>query len=325
MSKSTVLAVDTDAYKSKTYSPFVKGKKLPIRFEQDLRGQLVTISVNNKMVKQWSQVKNPGDFQHPFFYNEDDLKLEIKWDEDAEEPLLFLDGVNHDELPYLEPTFRLEDNELPEYKMGLSVNNRKITEYFQGVEWEPHVLEHKITKTLLGDEVDEIFIEKPNIKSLVMTETLDLLSRLRMPSTGLKKFTIKEGAGNMDDPIQQSVIEQFATKCENLTELIFGSLNDHRFTNLGKGGLEGLAELAAQIIRTSTCLKGIYLYSNLFNKHSTAAIWTAAASSPSIEVIEEFVFSTSACMNEEDARVAMCEFLAAALALRKFDMRWQTG
>jgi len=127
--------------------------------------------------------------------------LEIKWDEDAEEPLLFLDGVNHDELPYLEPTFRLEDNELPEYKMGLSVNNRKITEYFQGVEWEPHVLEHKITKTLLGDEVDEIFIEKPNIKSLVMTETLDLLSRLRMPSTGLKKFTIKEGAGNMDDPI----------------------------------------------------------------------------------------------------------------------------
>ena len=86
-----------------------------------------------------------------------------------------------------------------------------------------------------------------------------------------------------------------------------------------------MAELAAQIIRTSTCLKGIYLYSNLFNKHSTAAIWTAAASSPSIEVIEEFVFSTSACMNEEDARVAMCEFLAAALALRKFDMRWQTG
>ena len=85
--------------------------------------------------------------------------MEFKWDEDAEEPLLFLDGVNHDELPYLEPTFRLEDNELPEYKMGLSVNNRIITDYYQGKEWEAHVLEHTITKTILGDEVDQIVIE----------------------------------------------------------------------------------------------------------------------------------------------------------------------
>ena len=102
-------------------------------------------------------------------------------------------------------------------------------------------------------------------------------------------------------------------------------LNDKRFTELGKGGLEGLAELAAQIIQTSSCLKTVILYGNMFNQHSTAAIWTAAVASPSIEVIEDFNFSSSANMNEEDARIAMCEFLAGASALRIFDMRWQTG
>lgn len=73
----------------------------------------MTISVKNKMIKQWSQVKSPGDFEHPFFYNEDDLKMEFKWDEDEEAPLLFLDGTNHDLLPYLAPDFRLEEIELP--------------------------------------------------------------------------------------------------------------------------------------------------------------------------------------------------------------------
>ena len=86
-----------------------------------------------------------------------------------------------------------------------------------------------------------------------------------------------------------------------------------------------MAELAAQIIQTSSCLKTVILYGNMFNQHSTAAIWTAAVASPSIEVIEDFNFSSSANMNEEDARIAMCEFLAGASALRIFDMRWQTG
>ena len=33
LSKSTVFTTDTDTYKSTTYSPFVKGRKIPIRFE----------------------------------------------------------------------------------------------------------------------------------------------------------------------------------------------------------------------------------------------------------------------------------------------------
>ena len=156
---------------------------------------------------------------------------------------------------------------------------------------------------------------------MVTIELLDLLSNLRMPSTGLRKLEVSETKGGMEEPMEQAVIEQFATRCENMKELKIVCLFD-RSRKIGKGGLEGFAELAAQIIRTSTCLESVRLYNNRFDKMSAAKILTAAAASPSIEVIEEFNFSESANMTEQDACSALCDFLVDATNLKKFDMRW---
>ena len=96
---------------------------------------------------------------------------------------------------------------------------------------------------------------------------------------------------------------------------------DRSFDQIGKGGLEGFAELAAQIFWTSTCLEVVVLHYNTFDQYSTVKILTAAAASPSIEVIEDFNISNSANMTEEDSRIALCDFLADAINLKKFDMR----
>ena len=107
-----------------------------------------------------------------------------------------------------------------------------------------------------------------------------------------------------------------------MKELKIVCLKDENRQKIGKGGLEGFAELAAQIIRTSTCLESVLLYNNRFDKMSTAKILTAAVASPSIEVIEDFNFSMSANMTEQDSCNALCDFLVDATNLKKFDMRW---
>ena len=63
------------------------------------------------MIKQWTDVKEPGVFNNglPWPYTEDELKFEFSWDEEEEEPVLKLDGTNHDELPYLSPDFKLNE------------------------------------------------------------------------------------------------------------------------------------------------------------------------------------------------------------------------
>ena len=93
----------------KTYQPFVKGIKTPIVFEQELRSQIVRIFVNNKLVKHFENVKQPGDFEQPFPYNDGELKMEFRWDDDNEEPELLLDGTHHDLLPFIAPTFVLDE------------------------------------------------------------------------------------------------------------------------------------------------------------------------------------------------------------------------
>ena len=69
----------------------------------------MTIYLNNKMFKQWTEVKEPGAFEHPFFFCEGELKLEFRWSYDLCEPVLLLDGTIHDELPYLSPDFKLNE------------------------------------------------------------------------------------------------------------------------------------------------------------------------------------------------------------------------
>ena len=71
-----------------TWQPFINGEKVPITFEEDLRAQLVTISVNNKFVKRFYSVKERGQFERPFFLNEGYNKMEFDWDVTNDNPTL---------------------------------------------------------------------------------------------------------------------------------------------------------------------------------------------------------------------------------------------
>ena len=65
--------------------------------------------MNNKLVKQFENVKEPGDFEHPFPYNDGELKMEFRWDCEANAPVLLLDGIVYEELPFLAPDFKLDE------------------------------------------------------------------------------------------------------------------------------------------------------------------------------------------------------------------------
>ena len=67
-----------------TYQAFVDGLKEAITFEEDLRAQMVTISVNNKFVKRFYEVKVRGEFERPYFHTQGNLKLEFDWDDEME-------------------------------------------------------------------------------------------------------------------------------------------------------------------------------------------------------------------------------------------------
>ena len=49
--------------------------------------------------------------------------MEIKWDEEKEQEVLYLDGKEHDQLPWLSPDFRLDETELPVFQTTLYVGN----------------------------------------------------------------------------------------------------------------------------------------------------------------------------------------------------------
>ena len=142
-----------------TYQPFVKGIKIPITFEQDLRAKIVTIYVKNKMIKQWTEVSKTGDFEHPFHHSDGDLKMEIKWDEEKEEEVLYLDGKEHDQLPWLSPDFRLDETELPVFQTTLYVGSKSISSEYKPFEWEPHVLQHMITEKLGNNPIDSFNVQ----------------------------------------------------------------------------------------------------------------------------------------------------------------------
>ena len=54
-------------------------------------------------------MKEPGNFEHPFPYNEGELKMEFRWDYEANAPVLLLDGIAYEQLPFLAPDFKLDE------------------------------------------------------------------------------------------------------------------------------------------------------------------------------------------------------------------------
>ena len=76
----------------------------------------------NKLLKQWDNVREPGDFEHPFHYCEGELKMEFRWDYEKQEPILLLDGTHHDLLPYIASTFTLDEQQVSHYRAILMLN-----------------------------------------------------------------------------------------------------------------------------------------------------------------------------------------------------------
>ena len=200
LSKSDVLTLNGETNKSITYQPFVMGIKTPITFEQELRAKIVTISVNNKMIKQWTNVYRPGDWEHPFFYNEGNLKMEFKWDPDQETAALFLDGKFHDDLPWLTPDFKLDEQELDRYQADLFCDGVKATTEYEPFEWEPHVFLHKMLKSCGNVAPKKILMIYMSHPTTVTNQLFDVLAN-NAPNDGYEFLHFEKFFKCMDEPM----------------------------------------------------------------------------------------------------------------------------
>lgn len=166
--------------------------------------------------------------------------MEFRWDQDNDEPVLLLDGIVHEELPFISPDFKLDELKLPLYKTNLELNNVKITTTIDDMEWEPHQLSHKIQEKLQGDELTYIRIGLLSHESKVTNELLDLLANLKMPSDGLKKLHFENWKRGIEFALEAAVSDRLVQKSANLTELVITDM-----WAIKPAGKEVLADLAA--------------------------------------------------------------------------------
>ena len=146
----------------------------------------------------------------------------------------------------------------------------------------------------------------------VTNEVLDYLASLKMPSTGLEKICLSSWDGTIESAFDSIVIERLLLKVTNLKTL------DFHGTKLDVKGKEILVDLIAQIITTSTCLTKIFLDSNDLSGPMTTVLLNALSMSPSVESIESIHFFHSADLKENDACIALADFLANATSLKEF-------
>ena len=316
LSKSEVLTLESDSHKSMTYQPFVVGYKTPITFEQDLRAKVVTIYAKNKMIKQWNDVNKPGDWQQPFFYSEGDLKMEFRWNYDTDQPVLFLDGKEHDTLPFLSPDFKLDEQELDLYQADLFMDKKQVTTEYETFEWEPHVFLHKIHKNFGIAAAKKILILYLSHPTTVTNELIDFLAN-HGPATGYEELHFNKFYNCMNEPMAPPIMDNLARTTKNLQALSM-TLDSFTYGVLGQGGKESFGELAAKIIETSEKLTLVDLGQSTFSDTATMLILTALGSSPSVAKFNSVLLDRSLDMTQEESIPALADFLAASINLVQF-------
>ena len=127
-------------------------------------------------------------------------------------------------------------------------------------EWEPTVLDHKISKGLAGMPLRSIIFSFVYNDSAVTDQVLDMLSNLHFSEYGLREIIFEEWLG-LDKALTPVIIESFASKIKKLSVLKAYKMN-HLLSDEAK---DSLAELISQIITNASGLTRVALSYNRFS------------------------------------------------------------
>ena len=127
-------------------------------------------------------------------------------------------------------------------------------------EWEPTVLDHKISKGLAGMPLRSIIFSFVYNDSAVTDQVLDMLSNLHFSEYGLREIIFEEWLG-LDQALTPVIIESFASKIKKLSVLKAYKMN-HLLSDEAK---DSLAELISQIITNASGLTRVALSYNRFS------------------------------------------------------------
>ena len=87
------------------------------------------------------------------------------------------------------------------------------------MEWEPHMLLHKVLQELKGDLVTDIIVKHLRQDIQVTNEMLDLLASLKIPKAGLNSIVFYYWY-RMEDALDSAVFERLIAKTKNLKMLV---------------------------------------------------------------------------------------------------------
>ena len=100
-----------------------------------------------------------------------------------------INGDNFEWLPYLDPGFSLDHDEVSVTKHKITVNDIKISSG-EPVEWNPWALQNAIAVRTKDAPIESLAIEHVTTNTATMNEIVALLTQLEFPDTGLKKLVI---------------------------------------------------------------------------------------------------------------------------------------
>ena len=175
--------------------------------------------------------------------------MELQWNYETDQPLLKLDGLDHDTLPYLTPDFKLDDQELPLYQADCFVNGYKVTTEYEPFEWEPHVYAHKIKQILGEHDAKRILFIYLSHTTGVTNEVLDVIAN-NAPASGYEALHFEKFYKCMDEPMAMPIMNSLVQTTKNLQRLTM-TLDSYTYGRLGAGGKESFGELASMIIMQS--------------------------------------------------------------------------
>ena len=145
----------------------------------------------------------------------------LKWvtaDEDTDQESSFkleANGSDLSQLEYLAPNFKLVGTDPEFFDAVVTLDDEEV--HTGSFEWRAATLSHKIAEKIQDKQVKKVQVTKIRHSSVVTSECLSVISKLRKPDSGFEKLELE--FIKLDEPVSETVLNQFVQHIKHLQDL----------------------------------------------------------------------------------------------------------
>ena len=207
--RSEVLEFIGETITRVTWTLFLSGVKVLFTAEHNRRMQTGSLLVSGKIVFQWNCEDPAESSDLPYLMTKESQKFTLSWlVTDTKESFdLQVNNKPMDRLVFLDSSFKLTDDNVEVYHANTIINGQAVTDENRRFEHSPCVLTHMVLDKIGEDQITEIRLERPNLATSQMNETLATYTSLNIPETGLSKLELNRFLENLTELLSSTVLE----------------------------------------------------------------------------------------------------------------------